>query len=67
MLFLSIFASVLVYRFVPTLGDDMAQLHASRRTAANAGPAAAVNGPATYVRQGIATHGPRAGSCCPAG
>ena len=37
-LFVSIFASLLIYRFVPTFGDDMAQLHASRRTAQNAGP-----------------------------
>jgi hypothetical protein len=58
-MFLSIFASVIIYRFVPNFGDDMAQLHATRRTAASAGPAAAVNGPATYMRQGIATHASR--------
>jgi hypothetical protein len=58
-MFLAIFASVIIYRFVPNFGDDMAQLHATRTTASGAGPAAAVNGPATYMRQGIATHGTR--------
>lgn len=60
LLFLAIFASVAVYRFVPTFGDDMAQLHATRHAAQNAGPAAAVVGPAGYVRAGIATHAGRA-------
>jgi hypothetical protein len=58
-MFLAIFASVIIYRFVPNFGDDMAQLSATRRTAASAGPASMVNGPATYMRQGIATHGSR--------
>jgi hypothetical protein len=58
-MFLAIFASVIIYRFVPNFGDDMASLYASRRTAASAGPASMVNGPATYMRQGIATHGSR--------
>ncbi len=58
-MFLSIFASVAIYRFVPTFGDDMAQLHAGRRAAAAAGPVAAVDGPATFMRQGVATHAHR--------
>jgi hypothetical protein len=58
-MFLSVFASVAVYKFVPTFGDDMAALHNTRRTAASVGPAAAVNGPVGYVRSGIATHGMR--------
>jgi hypothetical protein len=58
-MFLSIFVSVAIYRFVPTFGDDMAQLHAGRRAAAVAGPAAAVDGPVSYLRQGVATHAHR--------
>jgi hypothetical protein len=61
-LFLSIFASAIIYRFVPNFGDDMAALHQHRRTAANAGPAAVVNGPATFMRQGIAAHASRRAS-----
>ncbi|MGH3344888.1 MAG: hypothetical protein ACRDPK_18870, partial [Carbonactinosporaceae bacterium] len=53
-LFLSIFASVVIYRFVPAFGDDMAQIHYNRRLASASGPAAAINGPATHMRQGIA-------------
>jgi hypothetical protein len=61
-MFLSIFVSVAIYRFVPTFGDDMAQLHAGRRAAAAAGPVAAVDGPATFMRQGVATHAHRGSS-----
>ncbi len=61
-LFLSIFASAIIYRFVPNFGDDMANLHHHRRAAANAGPAAVVNGPATFMRQGIAAHASRRAS-----
>jgi hypothetical protein len=58
-MFLSVFASIAVYKFVPTFGDDMAALHTTRRTAASAGSAAAVNGPVGYMRAGIAAHGAR--------
>jgi len=58
-LFLAIFASVVIYRFVPSFGDDMVALHASRKTAAAAGPGAALNSPTSYIRHGIATHANR--------
>ena len=58
-MFLSIFTSFFIYKFVPTFGDDMANLHAGRKSAANAGPAASVPGPTSYIRDGIATHGTR--------
>ncbi|WP_406284020.1 hypothetical protein [Embleya sp. NBC_00896] len=61
-LFLSIFASVLIYRFVPNFGDDMASLHSSRKAMQSAGPASMVNGPATYVKQGIQAHASRGSS-----
>jgi hypothetical protein len=58
-MFLSIFTSVAVYKFVPAFGDDMASLHHQRKSAANAGPAAAVDGPVAHMRRGMAAHGQR--------
>ncbi|GAA4952968.1 hypothetical protein GCM10023205_12750 [Yinghuangia aomiensis] len=60
---LSIFASVLIYRFVPNLGDDMAQLHSGRRALGGAGGAATslVGGPAAFMKQGIRAHAGRGG------
>ncbi len=58
-LFLAIFASVVIYRFVPSFGDDMATLYSGRRVSAAAGPAAAFNSPTSYIRHGIATHANR--------
>jgi hypothetical protein len=68
-MFLSIFTSVAVYKFVPAFGDDMASLHHQRKSAANAGPAAAVDGPVAHMRRGMAAHGSRgaAGSGARAG
>ncbi|WP_372498535.1 hypothetical protein [Yinghuangia soli] len=57
---LSIFASVLIYRFVPNLGDDMAQMQGGRRAmAAGGGAASLVSGPATFMKQGIRAHAGR--------
>jgi hypothetical protein len=64
-MFLSIFASVLIYRFVPNLGDDMASLHNSRRALAGAGPASMVSGPANFMKQGIRAHAGRGGGGAP--
>jgi hypothetical protein len=58
-LFLAIFASVVIYRFIPSFGDDMAALYHSRKTAAAAGPGAAFHSPTSYIRHGIATHANR--------
>ncbi|HKA67905.1 MAG TPA: hypothetical protein VKG85_02180 [Actinomycetes bacterium] len=58
-LFLAIFASVVIYRFIPSFGDDMAAVYHSRKTAAAAGPGAAFNSPTSYIRHGIATHANR--------
>ena len=58
-LFLAIFASVVIYRFIPSFGDDMAALYHGRKTAAAAGPGAAFNSPTSYIRHGIATHANR--------
>ncbi|BFV57863.1 hypothetical protein KCMC57_up29670 [Kitasatospora sp. CMC57] len=59
-LFLSIFASAAVYRFVPGFGDEMMQLRNARASAVSAG-SAMINGPANLVKQGISTHGSRGG------
>jgi hypothetical protein len=59
-LFLSIFASGAIYRFVPGFGDDMISMRRARAGAVSAGQAV-VNGPANFVKQGISTHGSRGG------
>lgn len=61
---LAIFASYLVYRLVPHVGDEMAQVHQARRALAFAGPGAALDGPATHINRGVSAHlrpGGRAG------
>ncbi|MFC1420168.1 hypothetical protein [Streptacidiphilus cavernicola] len=57
-LFLSIFASTAIYRFVPGFGDDMAAMRQARASAVSAG-SAVVNGPANFMKQGINTHAGR--------
>ncbi|GAA4860421.1 hypothetical protein [Kitasatospora terrestris] len=59
-LFLSIFASASVYRFVPGFGDEMLAMRGARANAVQAG-SAMINGPANLVKQGISTHGSRGG------
>ncbi|MFJ8044995.1 hypothetical protein ACIRBX_31290 [Kitasatospora sp. NPDC096147] len=59
-LFLSIFASAAVYRFVPGFGDELMQMRHARASAVSAG-SAMINGPANLVKQGISTHGARGG------
>ncbi|MFF7632212.1 hypothetical protein ACFZB9_03560 [Kitasatospora sp. NPDC008050] len=60
-LFLSIFASSAIYRFVPGFGDEMLHLRQARASAVSAG-SAMINGPANLVKQGISTHGSRGGA-----
>ncbi|HTJ71586.1 MAG TPA: hypothetical protein VL551_28845 [Actinospica sp.] len=60
---LSIFASGLIYRFVPNFGDDMLRIAQSRGGDAPAQvQQGAMDGPATRMQQGIAAHGERAGN-----
>jgi hypothetical protein len=60
---LSIFASGLIYRFVPNFGDDMLRIAQSRSGDAPAQvQQGAMDGPATRMQQGIAAHGERAGN-----
>ncbi|HEX4790824.1 MAG TPA: hypothetical protein VH372_20350, partial [Actinospica sp.] len=60
---LSIFASGLIYRFVPNFGDDMLRLSSARSGDAPAQvQQGAMDGPATRMQQGIAAHGARSGN-----
>jgi hypothetical protein len=60
---LSIFASGLIYRFVPNFGDDMLRLASARSSDAPAQvQQGAMDGPATRMQQGIAAHGARSGN-----
>jgi hypothetical protein len=60
---LAIFASFMIYRFVPGFGDDVVNLRNNRK-AAGGGPASAaavISSPAALVKQGIKTHSARGG------
>lgn len=57
-LFLSIFASAAVYRFVPGFGDEIMSMRHARASAVSAG-SAMINGTANLMKQGITTHGDR--------
>jgi hypothetical protein len=60
---LSIFASGLIFRFVPNFGDDIIAVGGARGGDAPAEAAAgSMDGPAARVRQGIAAHADRSGS-----
>ncbi|MFH8383718.1 hypothetical protein ACH4E7_22665 [Kitasatospora sp. NPDC018058] len=65
-LFLSIFASAAVYRFVPTFGDEMLNMRRARASAVQAG-SAMINGTANLMKQGITTHGDRGPQAAGAG
>ncbi|MBP0461340.1 hypothetical protein [Streptomyces montanisoli] len=58
---LAIFASAMIYRFVPGFGDEIATSRAGRKQATDGSQAAAVlSSPANLVAQGIKTHSTRA-------
>ncbi|MCF6524213.1 hypothetical protein [Streptomyces sp. JJ36] len=58
---LAIFASAMIYRFVPGFGDDIVQHRNASQDAASRTAVAAVASPASLLRQGITTHGARGG------
>ncbi|GAA3488211.1 hypothetical protein [Streptomyces cremeus] len=59
---LAIFASAMIYRFVPGFGDDIAAASASRKQVTDGARASAVlSSPANLVSQGIKTHSSRGG------
>jgi hypothetical protein len=57
-IFLAIFASAMIYRFVPGFGDDVVKLRGDHKAAGNPG-AALISSPAALVKQGIKTHSTR--------
>jgi hypothetical protein len=64
---LAIFASFMIYRFVPGFGDDVAAMRGNREKATGGSQAAAViSSPAALVKQGIKTHSARGGAPQPA-
>lgn len=58
---LAIFASAMIYRFVPGFGDEIVSYRNASQDAASRSAAAIVSSPATTLRQGINTHGARGG------
>ncbi|MET9610013.1 hypothetical protein ABZZ17_33915 [Streptomyces sp. NPDC006512] len=59
---LAIFASAMIYRFVPGFGDEIASARNNRSKATDGAQAAAViSSPASLVSQGIKTHSSRGG------
>ncbi|SDP23506.1 hypothetical protein [Actinacidiphila guanduensis] len=56
---LAIFASFMIYRFVPGFGDDVVSLRAGRKAGGQSQAAAVISSPAALVRQGITTHSAR--------
>ncbi|WP_328582963.1 hypothetical protein [Streptomyces sp. NBC_00370] len=57
---LAIFASAMIYRFVPGFGDEIASSHTNRKQATDGSQAAAlISSPAALVSQGIKTHSSR--------
>ncbi|MFI5766632.1 hypothetical protein ACIA8F_37585 [Streptomyces sp. NPDC051563] len=59
---LAIFASAMIYRFVPGFGDEIASARSNRSKATDGAQAAAViSSPASLVSQGIKTHSSRGG------
>ncbi|MFJ6696981.1 hypothetical protein ACIQM4_13065 [Streptomyces sp. NPDC091272] len=59
---LAIFASAMIYRFVPGFGDDISAASASRKQVTDGARASAIlSSPANLVSQGIKTHSSRGG------
>ncbi len=59
-IFLAIFASAMIYRFVPGFGDDVVKLRADHKAAGSPG-SAVIASTASLVKQGIKTHSTRGG------
>lgn len=58
---LAIFASAMIYRFVPGFGDEIVSHRAMRADTSSRAARAAIATPATVLRQGMGTHGARGG------
>ncbi|MDT0309108.1 hypothetical protein RM780_19390 [Streptomyces sp. DSM 44917] len=58
---LAIFASAMIYRFVPGFGDEIVSQRQMRQDTASRAAGAALATPANMLRQGMSTHGTRDG------
>ncbi len=58
---LAIFASAMIYRFVPGFGDEIVSQRAMRQDTASRAGQAAISSTANTLRQGMSTHGARGG------
>ncbi|UED85659.1 hypothetical protein [Streptomyces profundus] len=58
---LAIFASAMIYRFVPGFGDEIVSHRQMRQDTSSRAAKAAISSPATMLRQGMSTHGTREG------
>ncbi|MEV4872650.1 hypothetical protein [Streptomyces syringium] len=56
---LAIFASAMIYRFVPGFGDEIVSTRSASKDAASRQAAAVISSPAALVKQGINTHSAR--------
>ncbi|WP_431043564.1 hypothetical protein ACQUSR_17905 [Streptomyces sp. P1-3] len=56
---LAIFASAMIYRFVPGFGDEIIQSRSASSDPASRQAAAIIRSPASLVKQGISTHSAR--------
>ncbi|MFC5722662.1 hypothetical protein ACFP1Z_21050 [Streptomyces gamaensis] len=59
---LAIFASAMIYRFVPGFGDEIVSTRNASKDAASRQAAAVISSPAALVKQGINTHSARGDS-----
>ncbi|WP_049580138.1 hypothetical protein, partial [Streptomyces sp. SBT349] len=59
---LAIFASAMIYRFVPGFGDEIVNHRQMRQDTSSRAAKAAVSTPASMLRQGMSTHGTRDGA-----
>lgn len=56
LLVMAVFATALLFKFIPQVGDELAHVASARRELANSGPAAAVPGPASIANRSINVH-----------
>ena len=56
LLLMAVFATALLFKFIPHVGDELAHVASARRELANSGPAAAIPGPAAIANRSITAH-----------
>ncbi|MFG3259050.1 hypothetical protein [Streptomyces sp. NPDC048172] len=52
-LFLAVFASAVIYKWIPIFGDEMASLGQARKTASSSGPMSMSEGPASHANMAL--------------